>query len=126
MGETAARRGTEKRQRGARVFVRCTDAELAAITAAAARAGMTVAAFLRHQAIGTVRPPCQPAVRQVRPHRACARPGGSRTLRLERQSTRPRSKSRTRYRRLRTSCSEAAAATLDMRAMLMRALGRGD
>jgi hypothetical protein len=53
---SAARQGTEKRQRGRLVAVRCTDAELASIAAAAARVGMTVGAFLRHQAIGTPGP----------------------------------------------------------------------
>jgi hypothetical protein len=61
VSETAApasprRRGTEKRQRARHVDVRCTDAELATIAAAAERAGLTVGAFMRQQAIGTPGP----------------------------------------------------------------------
>ena len=56
MSEATGRRGTETRQRRRHIDVRCDDAEHAAFTAAAARAGMSVGAFLRHQAIGTPGP----------------------------------------------------------------------
>ncbi len=63
MSEAAtARQGSETRQRSRLVAVRCTDAELAAIAAGAARAGLSVGAFMRRQAIGTAGPR---AVRQV-------------------------------------------------------------
>ena len=124
MGEAAASRtGTEKRQRGARVFVRCTDTELATITAAAARAGMSVAAFMRRQAIGTAGPRAvrRPQVDRVELARVLAALGryGSNVNQLARAANGgalPHEH----------ELAEAAAATLEMRGMLMRALGRGD
>ena len=124
MSETApARRGTETRQRGARIFVRCTNAELAAITASAERAGMAVAAFMRHQAIGTAGPRAirRPQVDRVELARVLAALGryGSNVNQLARAANGGAIP-------LEHELAEAAAATLEMRGMLMRALGRGD
>jgi uncharacterized protein (DUF1778 family) len=48
--------GTSTRQRRQQLVIRCTDDERAGIAAAAERAGMTVGAFMRHQALGTAGP----------------------------------------------------------------------
>jgi len=123
VSEAAARQGTEKRQRSRLVAVRCTDAELATIAAAAARAGMAVGAFMRHQAIGTPGPRAirRPQVDRVELARVLAALGryGSNINQLARAANGgalPRE----------DELAEAAAATLEMRGMLMRALGRPD
>ena len=123
MSEAAASRsGTEKRQRGARVFVRCTDTELATIAAAAARAGMTVAAFMRQQATGTPGPRSirRPQVDRVELARVLAALGryGSNVNQLARSANMGEIPAA-------AELAEAAAAALEMRDMLMRALGRG-
>jgi hypothetical protein len=119
----AARQGTEKRQRARLVAVRCTDAELAAIAAAAARVGMTIGAFMRHQAIGTPGPRAirRPQVDRVELARVLAALGryGSNVNQLARAANGGAIP-------LEHELAEAAAATLEMRDMLMRALGRGD
>ena len=59
MSETVppvTRPGTETRQRGHVLQVRCTDDERAGIVAAAERAGLTVGAFMRQQSLGTPGP----------------------------------------------------------------------
>ncbi len=121
MDETGARRGTETRQRSRLVAVRCTDAELATITTAAARAGMTVGAFMRHQAIGTPGPRAlrRPQVDRAELARVLAALGrfGSNVNQLARAANSGDIPAR-------DELTEAATATLDMRAMLMRALGR--
>ena len=125
MSETAtARRGTETRQRSRVVAVRCTDAELAAIAAGAAGAGLSVGAFMRRQAIGT---PGPRAVRQKPVDRAAlalvlAALGryGSNVNQLARVAN--STGEIDRWERL----PEIVAATLEMRDALMRALGRGD
>jgi hypothetical protein len=121
MGETTARRGTEKRQRSRLVAVRCTDAELATIATAAARAGMTVGAFMRHQAIGTPGPRAlrRPQVDRAELSRVLAALGrfGSNVNQLAHAANCGEIPAR-------HELTEAATATLDMRAMLMRALGR--
>jgi len=52
----ASRRGTEKRQRGRLVAMRCTPAEAAALEARAAQAGLSISAFLRALAVGAPGP----------------------------------------------------------------------
>lgn len=122
MSDAAVRSGTEKRQRSRLVAVRCTDAELATINAAAMRAGMAVGAFMRHQAIGTPGPRSvrRPQVDRVELARVLAALGryGSNVNQLARVANsggEPDS----------DELAAAAAATMDMRNMLMRALGRG-
>ena len=58
VSETAAapRRGTEKRQRHRLIVARCDDAEYATALANAARAGMSVGAYMRHLITGTSGP----------------------------------------------------------------------
>jgi hypothetical protein len=51
--------GSETRQRSRLVQVRCTPDEQARIEAAAERAGMSVASFMRHQCLGTPGPRAQ-------------------------------------------------------------------
>jgi uncharacterized protein (DUF1778 family) len=123
MSEAASRRGTETRQRSRHVDVRCTDAELAAITAAAARAGMTVGAFMRHQAIGTAGPRAvrRPQVDRAELARVLAALGrlGSNVNQLARAAN-------TGEIPARDELADAAVATREMRDALMRALGRGD
>jgi len=124
MSETAApRRGTEKRQRQRVVAVRCTDAELAAIAERAARAGMTVGAFMRHQATGTTGP------------RALRRPQVDRALLAQVLAALGRYGSNMNQLAHQANSGEIPAwpeiaamheATRDMRVTLMRALGRGD
>ncbi len=55
----AARRegqGSERRQRSVKTDIRWSSAEAAALRAAAARAGMSIAAFIRQQALGSPGP----------------------------------------------------------------------
>ncbi len=123
MGEAAARRGTENRQRQRHIDVRCDDAEHAAITAAAARAGMTVGTFARHSLTGApvLRAIRRPQVDRVELARALAAMGkiGSNINQLARAAnggTIP----------LEHELAEAAAATMAVCGALMKALGRGD
>jgi hypothetical protein len=51
--KSQARRGTEKRQRGRLVAVRCTPEEAASLEARADAAGLSVGAYLRAAALGT-------------------------------------------------------------------------
>lgn len=53
------RRGSEKRQRGHVARMRCTHGELAQLEAAAERAGLSIAAFMRTQCLGTAGPRAQ-------------------------------------------------------------------
>jgi hypothetical protein len=116
-------RRRETRQRPHIVQTRCDAAELAAITAGAARAGMSVGAYVRHQAIGTAGPR---AVRRPQVDRAAlavvlAALGryGSNVNQLARLANVGEIPAR-------EDLAEAAAATREMRDALMRALGRGD
>ena len=129
MSEAApARQGTEARQRRRLVAVRCTDAELATIEAGAARAGMSVGAFMRHQATGSAGP------------RAVRRPHADRALLAQVLGALGRYGSNLNQIAHRANAgeiprwtiwdhealAEITAATRDMRAALMQALGRGD
>ena len=124
MSEAAARQGTETRQRSRLVAVRCTDAEFAAITAGAARAGLSVGAFMRRQAIGTAGPR---AVRNPPVDRAAL---AFVLAQLGRFAS-----NLNQIARVANSVGEidrwgglpdAIAATAEMRNALMQALGRGD
>jgi hypothetical protein len=116
-------RRREKRQRGGFIGVRCTPDELAAITAAAARAGMSVGAFMRHQAIGTPGPRAvrRPQVDRAELARVLAALGryGSNVNQLAHVAN---SGGIPPLDELTAAC----AAAMDMRNALMRALGRGD
>ncbi len=118
------RRGTEKRQRTQLVPVRCTEAERAAIVTNAARAGMTVGAYMRHQAIGTAGPRAlhRPQVDRVELARALGLIGlyGSNVHQLARAAN--MHGDRLAADQLETLKSELR----DMRGALRRALGYGD
>lgn len=124
MSEAAPRQGTETRQRSRLVAVRCTDAELAAITAGAARAGLSVGAFMRHQAIGTPGPRAArtPHVDRAALALVLARLGqfGSNLNQIARVANTTGEVDRW------DNLPDALAATREMRDALMRALGRGD
>ncbi len=118
------RRGTEKRQRTQLVPVRCTEAERAAIVTNAARAGMTVGAYMRHQAIGTAGPRAlrRPQVDKVELARALGLIGlyGSNVNQLARAAN-------MHGDRLAADQLEDLKRELrDMRGALRRALGYGD
>ncbi len=113
----------EKRQRGGFIGVRCTPDELAAITAAAARTGMAVGGFMRHQAIGTPGPRAvrRPQVDRAELARVLAALGryGSNVNQLARAAHCGEIPAT-------AELAEIAVATREMRDALMRALGRGD
>jgi hypothetical protein len=54
--QPTTRHGSEKRQRNLEPKMRCTPGEHAQLVSAAERAGLTVAAFMRHQCLGTPGP----------------------------------------------------------------------
>ena len=120
----AARQGTETRQRSRLVAVRCTDAELAAITAGAARAGLSVGAFMRRQAIGTPGPRAvrQPSINR----RALAMVLAALGRYASNVNQQARVANTTGDLAAIAELREQTAATRDMRNALMVALGRGD
>ena len=125
MSEAApARRGTETRQRSRVVNVRCTDAEFAAITAGAARAGLSVGAFMRHQTIGTPGPRAAraPHIDRAALALVLARLGqfGNNLNQIARVANTTGDVDRW------DNLPDAISAMLEMRDALMRALGRGD
>jgi len=123
-GTAAPRRGTETRQRRRVVAVRCTDAELAAIAAGAARAGLTVGAFMRRQATGQVQPRAarRPPVEIAALARALAVLGQSRLASNLNQLAHAANSGEIPAA---VELTAAAAAVLEMRDALMAALRRG-
>ena len=105
------------------VRVRCTSDDLAAMTAHAERAGMSLSQYLRHRGTdGKARQPrasCRPTVERVELARVLAALGryGSNVNQMARAANAGAIP-------LEHELAEAAAATLEMRDMLMRALGR--
>lgn len=126
-GERAApwrgrRRVADPRERVIRV--RCTDTDLATISAAAAQAGMTVSAYMRHQATGTAGPRAtrRPPVEVATLSRVLAALGklGSNVNQIAHAYNRDaRAPELAELALMRT-------AMLEIRAAAMRALGRGD
>ena len=116
--------GTATRQRRQQLVVRCTDAERAGIEAAAERAGMTVGAFMRHQALGTAGPraarrPTSDRVQLAQLLGQVGRVGGNvnqlaRAFNTDGTTPDP------------ATWAEAVADITAMRDALMLALGRGD
>ena len=103
--------------------VRCTRADLAAMTANAERAGMSLSQYLRHRGTdSTARQPRatrRPTVERVELARVLAALGryGSNVNQMARAANAGAIP-------LEHELAEAVAATLEMRDMLMRALGR--
>ena len=126
-GTRPPRPGTETRQRRRLVAVRCTDAELADIEAKAEWAGMTVGAYMRHQATGTSGPRAvsRPQVDRAALARVLAHLGhyGANLNQLAHRANAGEIPNWQIWDRDRLT--ELRDATRDMRAALMAALGRG-
>jgi hypothetical protein len=120
--EPRRRGGSQKRQRTRTIRVACTEAEFAAIHAAAGRAGLSAAAFIRHQTLGTPGPRSarRPPIERVELARLLGETGrlGSNVNQLAKAANAAGDLPDA------TTLAETKAAVLAIRAALLKALGR--